>query len=101
MSRIRWVLYVDLDQIIAAVEVLRRPELAGKRIIVGKSSNWTGTCKVVACLATLDKMLYLESRNQEFSAFNGRHVWTTESGETRRQVAGSRRTIKATAVPLV
>jgi DNA polymerase-4 len=30
-----WVLHVDLDQFIAAVEVLRRPELAGKAIIVG------------------------------------------------------------------
>ncbi|MHA7275774.1 DNA polymerase IV [Arthrobacter sp. Hz1] len=35
MSRIPWVLHVDLDQFIAAVEVLRRPELAGKPIIVG------------------------------------------------------------------
>lgn len=33
--RDRWVLHVDLDQFIAAVEVLRRPELAGKAVIVG------------------------------------------------------------------
>lgn len=31
----RWVLHVDLDQFIAAVEALRRPELAGKPVIVG------------------------------------------------------------------
>lgn len=31
----RWVLHVDLDQFIAAVEVLRRPELAGEPVIVG------------------------------------------------------------------
>ncbi len=30
-----WVLHVDMDQFIAAVEILRRPELAGKPIIVG------------------------------------------------------------------
>lgn len=35
MNGISWVLHVDLDQFIAAVEVLRRPELAGKPIIVG------------------------------------------------------------------
>ena len=31
----RWVLHVDMDQFIAAVEVLRRPELAGLPLIVG------------------------------------------------------------------
>jgi DNA polymerase-4 len=30
-----WVLHVDLDQFLAAVEVLRRPELAGLPVIVG------------------------------------------------------------------
>ncbi|MCK9793467.1 DNA polymerase IV [Isoptericola sp. 4D.3] len=33
--RSRWVLHVDLDQFLAAVEVLRRPELAGRPVIVG------------------------------------------------------------------
>ncbi len=35
MSVTSWVLHVDLDQFIAAVEVLRHPELAGKQVIVG------------------------------------------------------------------
>jgi DNA polymerase-4 len=30
-----WVLHLDLDQFIAAVEVLRRPELAGRPVVVG------------------------------------------------------------------
>jgi len=33
--RTAWVLHVDLDQFVAAVEVLRRPELAGKAVVVG------------------------------------------------------------------
>ncbi|MDQ3154679.1 MAG: DNA polymerase IV [Actinomycetota bacterium] len=41
MTPARWVLHVDLDQFLAAVEVLRRPELAGRPVIVGGSGDPT------------------------------------------------------------
>ncbi len=31
----RWILHVDLDQFLAAAEILRRPELAGQPLVVG------------------------------------------------------------------
>lgn len=36
-----WVLHVDLDQFLAAVELLRRPELRGKPVIVGGQGDPT------------------------------------------------------------
>lgn len=37
----QWVLHMDLDQFIAAVEVLRRPELAGRPVVVGGDGDPT------------------------------------------------------------
>ena len=37
----RWVFHVDLDQFIAAVEVLRRPELKGRPVVVGGEGDPT------------------------------------------------------------
>src|SRR3954466_12248366 len=37
----RWVLHVDLDQFLAAVEMLRHPELRGRAVVVGGDGDPT------------------------------------------------------------
>jgi DNA polymerase IV len=43
-----WVLHIDLDQFFASVEVLRRPELRGRPVVVGGSGDPTQARAVVA-----------------------------------------------------
>ena len=55
-TRQRWVLHVDLDQFLAAVEVLRHPELRGKPVIVG--GNGDPTQRAVVSTASYEAREY-------------------------------------------
>ncbi|GAA2207775.1 DNA polymerase IV [Nonomuraea monospora] len=53
MATRNWILHLDLDQFIAAVELLRHPELRGKPVIVGGTGDPTQP-RTVAATATYE-----------------------------------------------
>jgi DNA polymerase-4 len=48
MTEPGWILHLDLDQFLAAVEILRRPELRGLPVVVGGSGDPTRARQVVS-----------------------------------------------------
>ncbi|GAB2950777.1 DNA polymerase IV [Nonomuraea fastidiosa] len=52
-----WILHLDLDQFIAAVELLRHPELRGKPVVVGGTGDPTQP-RTVAATATYEARAY-------------------------------------------
>jgi DNA polymerase IV len=53
----RWILHVDLDQFLAAVEVLRHPELRGRPVVVGGAGDPTQR-RVVVSTASYEARAY-------------------------------------------
>src|SRR3954454_23377335 len=51
MAESRWILHLDLDQFIAAVEIRRRPELRGRPVVVGGDGDPNRRRQVVATAA--------------------------------------------------
>ena len=69
-----WVLHVDMDQFLAAVEILRRPELAGLPVIVGGRGDPTE--RAVVSTASYEA--------REFGVRSGMPLKTAVSAAQRR-----------------
>ena len=77
----RWIFHVDMDEFIAAVEVLRHPELRGKPVIVGGDGD--PTKRGVVSTASYEA--------REFGVRSGMPLAHGAEAMPRRRVPGGRR----------
>src|SRR6202162_4999343 len=90
----RWVLHVDLDQFIAAVEVLRHPDLRGRPVVVGGDGDPTkrgvvSTASYEARLHGVHSGLPLRTAARRLSASSADAVFLPVDRETYEEVSAS------------
>ena len=89
----RWVLHVDLDQFIAAVEVLRHPELRGRPVVVGGDGD--PTKRGVVSTASYEAREHGVHSGLPLRTAAGRPVWRAKRTAALTSATPAQRAIRA------